>query len=41
MGEIVMATNVNPNAIQALIPARDGGPDEHQLDAVFELGNEL
>ena len=35
------AANVTSNAIQSLIPPRDGGPDGHQLDAVDINGNPL
>ncbi len=35
------AANVNSNAIQALIPTRDSGPDGKQLDAKDYFGNEL
>ncbi len=35
------AANPNSNAIQALIPPRDGGPDGKQVDAVDQAGNEL
>ncbi|WP_298772307.1 cytochrome c peroxidase [uncultured Shewanella sp.] len=35
------AANTQSNAIQALIPVRDGGPDGHQLDAIDINGNAL
>ncbi len=35
------AANPNSNAIQALIPPRDAGPDGKQLDAVDQQGNPL
>lgn len=35
------AANTQSNAIQALIPIRDGGPDGHQLDAIDVNGNTL
>ncbi|MCP3673207.1 MAG: hypothetical protein GY829_01870 [Gammaproteobacteria bacterium] len=35
------AADINSNAIQALIPTRDSGPDGQQLDARDQLGNEL
>lgn len=35
------AANVSSNAIQALIPSRDGGPDSKQLDGVDRHGNAL
>ncbi len=35
------ARNVQSNAIQALIPSRDGGPDGHQLEAIDVNGNTL
>ena len=33
--------NTQSNAIQGLIPVRDGGPDGHQLDAIDGEGNIL
>jgi len=35
------AANINSNAIQALIPTRDGGPDGNQLDAKNQHENKL
>ncbi|WP_299006790.1 cytochrome c peroxidase [uncultured Shewanella sp.] len=35
------AANTQSNAIQGLIPVRDGGPDGHQLDAIDINGNAL
>lgn len=35
------AANNNSNAIQALLPPRDGGPDGRQLEAKDRAGNEL
>ncbi|MCL1126265.1 hypothetical protein [Shewanella surugensis] len=35
------AANTDSNAIQALIPVRDGGPDNNQLDAIDVNGRHL
>lgn len=35
------AANTSSSAIQSLIPARDGGPDGNQLDAIDQYGNAL
>ncbi|MCO1333830.1 hypothetical protein MO867_05695 [Microbulbifer sp. OS29] len=35
------AINVDSNAVQSLLPTRDGGPDGNQLEAKDQRGNEL